>query len=689
MAPESVIGDDPEQQLRRACNELRERLRAGESCRSEDFLESRPSLSSNPIYAFELILTELSTRHELGQTLDPASWCSRFPRWRDQIDDWFRRQGLVADSVLHDPLTVKVEQPTADRTASAVPLVRARLGRYEVIDTLGRGAMGVVYKARDTLLGRIVALKTIRGGRLAQPEEIERFFQEARAAAKLHHPHVIPLYDFDVDQEQQYFTMAFAAGGSLVRRRELFGADPQATSALMEKIARAVHYLHSKGILHRDLKPGNIMLDERGEPLVSDFGLAKLLDVDAELTQVGTIVGTPAYMAPELATAQPGHATVRSDVWSLGVMLYELLTGQRPFAGQGGKEVAHSILLTDPVRPRTLCPRLDRALETVVLKCLEKKPEKRYGSAEELADDLGRWQRGEPIHARPAGWVERAWRWARCRSSLIIGLLLLGAVAVTAVALWPRTQPSTKAAPSADEARAEALERITRDLAAGKAVTLIGESGQPEYYRFRTETTRPPLAPPGPGPFALESFGQCLFELVPKPQQDSYRITARIKFHGNNEGLAGLYFMGEERATPKGPEHVFLALTFAGTRVLDDKVRLQAFLYREATPAEKEESQHIAFSQLPLTREDWHDLSVEVRPDSIAAACDGKAFAKLTRASAREQVGGWWIALRALGKVFTPPPTLASRASLGIFIRRGTAQIKNFVITPLEAQKSK
>jgi tRNA A-37 threonylcarbamoyl transferase component Bud32 len=544
MAPESAIRDDAEQQLRRACEELRERLRAGESCRSEDFLESRPSLSSSPDYAFVLILTELSTRRELGQTLEPADWYTRFPRCREKVEEWFRSQGLLADSVVPDPVTARQDELTAERLPSTAPLIRARLGRYEVLDTLGKGAMGVVYRARDTLLGRVVALKTIRGGKLARPEEIERFLQEAKAAAKLHHPHIIPLYDFGELEDQHFITMAFAAGGSLAKRRELFGADPHAIAALMEKIARAVHHLHTKGILHRDLKPGNIMLDERAEPLVSDFGLAKLLDADAELTQDGVVVGTPAYLAPELAAAQPEHATVRSDVWSLGVMLYELLTCDRPFAGVGAKVVTQNILLSNPIPPRKKRPQLDRTLETIVLKCLEKDPARRYTSAQELADDLGSWQRGEPIHARPEGWLRHGMRLLRRHGVWVSGMLVAVVATGIIVTLLPR-----------------GIKENDVPVPSRQPIALF----DPQYQHADWIVVgRGKVSKVATGVVSLDAEPKeiALLPLLNAPPWKSYRFKVEVKDVGAS-GVVGIYAVCQQSAGLSSQEYWFYETSFA------------------------------------------------------------------------------------------------------------------------------
>jgi serine/threonine-protein kinase len=687
MVLDRSVGDDPEQQLHRACAELRERLRAGENCRSEDFLNSHPSLSSNPSYALELIQTELDTRRELGETLDPLVWYERFPHWHEPIEAWFRKHGLLSDSLPLEPATVEQTPVTVGRPPSSPPALLGRFGRYNLIEQLPRGGMGVVYKALDTLLDRVVALKMIRRGERAGPGETERFAREARAAAQLHHPHIITLHDFGREEDQYYITMAFAPGGSLAENRPHF-TDPREAAVLMEKIARAVHHLHSKGILHRDLKPGNIMLDEHGEPLVSDFGLAKFLDADAELTQEGVIVGTPAYMAPDLVAAQPGGASIRSDVWSLGVIFYELLTGKRPFVGSGVKEVSQNILLITPPRPRSLKAGLDPSLEMIVLTCLEKDPERRYASAEALVADLRHWLQGLPIQSRTQSRFQRTWQWLRRRPRLALGAGIFCLLAVaTAVFLKDRKTPS-KPPPSREQSLDPALDKLQRDLAAGKTCTLVGKTGVPAYFRWRTEKQRPPLVQ-GPGPLVLESFALSLFELVPDPQQDSYQLSAQVHLRATNEGEAGLYFLEEERPTPAGPEHGFFALTFADRGFLASRVQLKLVHYCESTPAKGLNRLESLFVDQPLAPRKWHDLRVMVRTGTIVAACDGKPLSRINLVGRKEEIGMRWSQLHRMKANPPPVPALGSRSSLGLFVRRGTASFRNVVITPFQPEKSK
>jgi hypothetical protein len=275
-----------------------------------------------------------------------------------------------------------------------------RFGDYELLEEIARGGMGVVFKARQVPLSRIVALKIILAGRFASEPDVQRFRYEAEIIASLDHPNVVPIYEIGEQEGQHYFSMKLVEGGSLAQYLLRFRDDFQASAQLAAIIARAVHHVHQRGILHRDLKPANILLDVHGQPYVTDFGLAKLIARGSELTLSGAILGTPSYMAPEQATGRKEAISTATDVYGLGAILYALLTGQPPFRGDSAEGVINQLLRQKPVLPSVLRPGIDPDLEAICLRCLNKNSEKRYASADAVAQDLDRWLLGAPVRAR-------------------------------------------------------------------------------------------------------------------------------------------------------------------------------------------------------------------------------------------------------------------------------------------------
>jgi tRNA A-37 threonylcarbamoyl transferase component Bud32 len=299
---------------------------------------------------------------------------------------------------------------------------------YEILGELGRGGMGVVYKARQTKLGRLVALKMILAGAHAGEDERRRFLTEAEAVARLQHPNIVQIHEIGEADGHPFFSLEFCPGGSLADQLDGTPLPPGKAAALVETLAGAVQAAHEAGVVHRDLKPANVLLLADGTPKVTDFGLAKKLDDAAGQTASGAIMGTPSYMAPEQAEGKGKQIGPAADVYALGAVLYELLTGRPPFKAATAFDTVLQVVSEEPVPPGRLQQKLPRDLETICLKCLHKEPRKRYPSAAELADDLGRFAKWEPIRARPVGRVERSWRWSR-RNPAVAGLL--AAVALT------------------------------------------------------------------------------------------------------------------------------------------------------------------------------------------------------------------------------------------------------------------
>jgi len=316
--------------------------------------------------------------------------------------------------------------------ASPAPGVR-RIGDYDLESEIARGGMGIVYKARQLSLNRPVAFKMILSGQFASAADVERFHVEAEAAAGLDHPNIVPIYEVGAFDGNHFFSMKLIDGRSMAHEMPRLVKAPRDGVRLLVKVCRAIHYAHQHSILHRDLKPANILLDGQGEPHVTDFGLAKRTGGDSQLTQTGTIVGTPSYMAPEQAAPSKVPLTTSADVYSLGAMLYEILTGRPPFKGDSPLDTLMLVINKEAERPRSINASADRDLETIALKCLEKDPARRYGSAEALAEDLDRWLEGEPILARPIGSAERVVKWAKRRPA--IAALAVGIAAVTVLGI--------------------------------------------------------------------------------------------------------------------------------------------------------------------------------------------------------------------------------------------------------------
>jgi predicted Ser/Thr protein kinase len=687
MLPESARNNDPEQQFHAACAELSQRLRAGEDCRAERLLDAYPQLSSNPSHILELILSEFFLRRELGQQPNPSHWLERFPQWREDLLRRLPPPKSPGDSQPADPLTVEQTPATTPETVLTPKNPAVTLGRYELLDKLGEGGMGVVYEAWDPTLKRTVALKVLRAGVLASSEEVQRFYREAQTGANLKHPNIVPILDVGPDKGQDFFVMEFVTGGSLADHRERFQADPREAACLMEKIACAVQFLHEEGILHRDLKPGNILLDAKGEPKVSDFGLAKFVQGGLDLTRPRQVPGTPAYMAPELVSGDSRKASIQTDVWALGVILYELLTGQRPFGGKTDPEIYETIKKTDPVRPSKLRPGMHRDLETIVMKCLEKEPARRYPSAQMLADDLQNWREGKPIWARPVGSLRKIWRLivrnqAAC---LLLGVFGLGVAVPVGIYLAKPERQVQRTDPD------RLLRAIQQKLAKGEAATLIGDKGLPAWFRWIYGEAALQESPNGDRTCYYNTLEFALLELLPDPQIERYRFSAEVRHVDTaKNGEVGLFFMHSIHSTPKGVEHCFCTLTFNDHESLfplpDSSRASQVALYlrrarrvggNQRTPGGAGNYFQPARRSLdnPIP---WRKIAVEVTPKAVRIFWEGRQIGEVERKALRQQF---------LKDLTGPPinPQFAPREGLGLFISSGSASFRHVVVEPLDS----
>src|SRR6059058_811188 len=308
------------------------------------------------------------------------------------------------------------------------------LGDYELVEEVGRGGQGVVFRARQKSLNRTVALKVISLGQWASKAHVKRFRREAEAAGSLDHPSIVPIYEVGERDGSCYFSMQFVEGGQLDEVLKRTPMSIRHGAELIAKLARTVQYAHQHGILHRDIKPGNILLDQQGEPHLTDFGLARLVETESTITRTMEVLGTPSYMAPEQAVGNNAQLTSATDVYGLGAVFYQLLTGHPPFAGGTTYETIRLVLDTEPRQPRLWSPKVDRDLSTICLKCLEKDPKRRYSSALALAEDLERWLKHEPILARRTGLITRGRKWVRRNPTS--ALLAASLVALAAAAGW-------------------------------------------------------------------------------------------------------------------------------------------------------------------------------------------------------------------------------------------------------------
>ncbi|WP_439628041.1 serine/threonine protein kinase [Gemmata sp.] len=589
-----------------------------------------------------------------------------------------------------------------------------RIGPYAVQEVLGRGGMGVVFRAVHQGLKRAVALKTLHLGASARTDSLARFRVEAAAIARLDHPNVVRVYDSGEAAGQQYLAMELIEGESLdarLGRGPLGCAD---AAKLVRTLARAVGYAHGKGIIHRDLKPSNVLIARDGTPKVADFGLARIVGDAGQLTVTDAVMGTPAYMAPEQAAGRVREVSERSDVYSLGVILYQTLTGTPPFVADDKVQLLRLVQrgeITPPSQCRTDVPA---DLETICLKCLEHSQRDRYASANELGEDLDRWLDGQALHGRRPNRVKRMGRAVRRHALVASGVIAVVAVLAAGVVALARKGPE-KVVPDGESAEVRiALERA---LDADKPVTLVGATGWPKWFKWRVGGDVQRMTIERDGTFSAEvldpkRFG--ILELLPDARHDRYKLTAEVRHElGNYSGCAGLYV--GHRVYPRQPDEVHVLSTAllnsiaAGTRIVGPngklvipqgvtaprKLRINADTFVLPLPHFAADLALLQGEPLPalgVRNGIWHKIEVTVGPDEIVTDVAGNVMRLAKDDLSPERFHDRCAYIRKtfpdepFAQNFRPEFTPRGGVGLMLYPTAG-ASVRNVVLTPLKAAR--
>jgi WD40 repeat protein len=469
----------------------RERWQTGECILAEAYLAGYPAVGADPESAVDLVYGEFLLREEMGERPALDEYTARFPRYAAQLRlqvELHRamESGSPIGAECATPLPQESTPPMANPPAPRPPVAAAWpvVPGYETVAQLARGGMSVVYKARQVGLQRLVALKMMPAAAPVDAEQLARFRSEAEAVARLEHPNIVQIHEVGELDGCPYFSLEYVGGGSLADKFAATPVPARQAALLVEPLAQAVHYAHQQGVIHRDLKPANVLLTADGMPKITDFGLAKQLDGDLGQTRSGALLGTPPYMAPEQAEGKTRQIGPATDVYGLGAILYELLTGRPPFRGATALETVEQVRFTEPVSPGRLVPKLPRDLETICLKCLRKEPHQRYPSAGALADDLRRFVTGQPIQARPIRGWERAVKWARRRpaiAGLLASVILVTALGFAGV-VWQWRE--AEAARREDAAKAREIAKNAETLETNLYYKLIGLAEREQKRRI-------------------------------------------------------------------------------------------------------------------------------------------------------------------------------------------------------------
>jgi serine/threonine-protein kinase len=664
--------------------EQRAQWEAGNHVLIETLIDRHPEIQSEANSIIDLIYSEVLLREELGETISWEEYYQRFPVYADGL----RRQqsihqlmenfssSTVQSTVLEPPSsrdnldTVEIEVPAPPR----FPKVKG----YEIQAVLGEGSHGTVFLALQLSLGKQVALKMLREDAVYRLEYHNLLQRDAKVLAALDHSNIVRVIDFGHCDGRPFYSMDYVKGGSLDKRLQSGPLAARDAAQLIKTLAGALHAAHQKGIVHRDLKPANILLAEDGTPKVADFGLAKRLGGES-LDGGGQLIGNVAHMAPEQAAGNPDDVGPAADIWALGVILYESIAGHLPFRGKKWLDTLERIRNSEP-EPLQV-DGVDKVLRAICMKCLEKSPSRRFGSAAELADDLDRWLQRKPTRTAPPGWI--------ARHRLVATVAALALIAgVAALVVMYETNPLREA------------ETIERQLAAGKEVTLIGESGPPRWYQWAT-TDESQKVSMNNGVFTVKSWGIGMLDVVRDPQSTSYSFSTWIRHDEAfvQESRVGVYFARKKRSRSDGIENIAYTLKFDDRfdeRLLYPKVagNYVGLWYEHAFEPIHDGQKHtvggslyLPFSQAEIGT--WRKLLVDVSPKQIRFTFwrDSQIWAdsQSISVSLEEVERARDSQRKELADIgLLEPETLPDnsfRASLGLYVYRGTASFCNTVVT--------
>jgi serine/threonine-protein kinase len=566
------------------------------------------------------------------------------------------------------------------------PHLPLSFGAYQLLARLGQGGMGIVYLARQEKLKRLVALKMVRAGVYASSEERMRFEREGEAIARVHHAHVVQIYEFGEHQGQLFFTMELLEGGTLARKLQGKPLAEREAAKLVRTLARAVHAAHDQGVVHRDLKPANVLFATDGTVKITDFGLAKVLDGENSDTRSDAILGTPSYMAPEQARGDIRAVSAAADVYALGAILYETLTGRPPFRAETRYQTLEQVRTAEPEAPSQLRPGLSRDLEAICRICLEKEPARRYESAEALADDLDRWLGGASTRARPLRWHHRVQRALRRHRGAVAAVGLLLALAAILLATFYFRDPERK------------MEDIQARLRHGEAVTLIGDKGDPAWSRWGLREGPADLLHAKDGAFVIKALDPAVLTLLDDPR-GNYRFSAEVRHDDTARlGQVGICFAHSRHPTPRGLQQAFCTLMFNDYEAFsNDPVtgkkssRLRLTVQRAAETGPGGIHLEVLKYFVPAAEETptqlpWRRLAVEVRPEGLELFWEAERVAHFTHEQLLEMfdsVRGVWIQGKKVFEFNDLRPAFGPRDSLGLFVHRGGASYRRVRVEPL------